>query len=291
MGGSASQPEGGAATGKGYDQLEVIQRSDPAWKEVEELLVERQKKYSRHYRNQEMKISKLWRIKSQPGFRESSAGIEELGPPLRLFHGTDVKSAEKIVEAGFHIPAHPGMFGRGIYFARCPLKSEMYSRGAGIGGAGWAVQNGFRRMFRGRDEPAFTSRVMLLCDVFLGNSKTERCLGNVYCGCYEHISTAEEIKPTMLDWVFCPHQCCCYCRPGGFQSVYAPGGKNMCINTVWVSEYVVYDPDQATPLYLMEFETEDAKPGPVGGAVRVQDAAGTPLKANGRSVELRQGAR
>merc|ERR1740121_596575 len=99
---------------------------------------------------------------------------------------------------------------------------------------------------------------MLLCDVYLGNAKTERCSGNVYCGFYHHVSKPEELKATALDCIFCPHQVCLSCRSGGFQSVYAPGGSRPCCNTVYVTEYVVYDPDQAIPLYLIEFDTEKA---------------------------------
>lgn len=262
---------------KGYDSLQVIPRGDPAWVEIDAMINERQKSYIGFYRHHVMKMSRLWRIRPQSGQQEEAKQKEAaFGLPEKLFHGTDVKSAEQILADGFQIPEFPGMFGRGIYFARCPLKSEMYARGTGVRGAGWAVQSAFRTLIRRKDEPTFTSRVMLLCDVYLGNSKCERCLLNVWCGCYQGIAAPEDIKPTFLDLVCCPHQCCYYCKSGGFQSVHAPGGRSTCLNTVKVTEYVVYDPCQAVPLYLVEFETEDsAEDKVVGRPVRTSHRQST----------------
>merc|ERR1712032_1033496 len=44
-----------------------------------------------------------------------------------LFHGTSRHAARNIVSTGFRLPNHPGMFGKGIYFADCPLKSWRYA--------------------------------------------------------------------------------------------------------------------------------------------------------------------
>ena len=50
--------------------------------------------------------------------------------PRRLFHGTSRMSARKIGRDGFALPRSGGMFGLGIYFADCPLKSLQYTRGS-----------------------------------------------------------------------------------------------------------------------------------------------------------------
>ena len=60
----------------------------------------------------------------------------------RLFQRRD--SARAILDEGFRLPPHAGMYGRGIYFADCPLKSLQY--------AGWGI--GWR--------------YMLICEVELG---------------------------------------------------------------------------------------------------------------------------
>jgi len=46
-----------------------------------------------------------------------------------LFHGTKRQSARGILQNGFQLPSHPGMFGKGLYFADCPLKSWQYTDG------------------------------------------------------------------------------------------------------------------------------------------------------------------
>eukprot|EP00927_Polykrikos_kofoidii_P015817 TRINITY_DN17083_c0_g1_i1.p1 TRINITY_DN17083_c0_g1~~TRINITY_DN17083_c0_g1_i1.p1 ORF type:complete len:394 (-),score=42.92 TRINITY_DN17083_c0_g1_i1:60-1241(-) len=47
----------------------------------------------------------------------------------RLYHGTPRTSAQAIVSDGFRLPTKAGMFGKGIYFADCPLKSWQYTDG------------------------------------------------------------------------------------------------------------------------------------------------------------------
>jgi len=51
------------------------------------------------------------------------------GRHRHLFHGTKRKNARGIVANGFTLPNHHGMFGKGIYFADCPLKSWGYTDG------------------------------------------------------------------------------------------------------------------------------------------------------------------
>lgn len=71
-----------------------------------------------------LEVRRIWRVKS---------GEEEATPPLRrtnegqhLFHGTNRSGCKGILSDGFRLPEHGGMFGTGIYFADCPLKSWQY---------------------------------------------------------------------------------------------------------------------------------------------------------------------
>lgn len=54
------------------------------------------------------------------------------GQGRHLFHGTSRMSARGILEFGFKLPGKYGMFGNGIYFADCPLKSWQYTDGMSI---------------------------------------------------------------------------------------------------------------------------------------------------------------
>mmetsp|Transcript_17201 Transcript_17201/g.49907 ORF Transcript_17201/g.49907 Transcript_17201/m.49907 type:complete len:337 (-) Transcript_17201:177-1187(-) len=64
-----------------------------------------------------------------------------------LFHGTSAANVLAIVRDGFRLPPKHGMFGKGIYFAKSPLKSWQYAR---------------------------QSRMILLCDVALGRTLRQR---------------------------------------------------------------------------------------------------------------------
>ena len=71
-----------------------------------------------------------------------------------LFHGTSADGARSICEGDFRLPTfhrHGGMFGSGVYFANCPLKSMQYCT----------------------RHPYLRARTMLLCDVALGRTLQE----------------------------------------------------------------------------------------------------------------------
>ena len=72
---------------------------------------------------------------------------------MPLFHGTSEDSARAVVAGGFRLPSSAGMFGRGLYFADCPLKSLQYaSLPLGLGAC-------------------CGERYMLVCSVELGHTK------------------------------------------------------------------------------------------------------------------------
>jgi len=75
---------------------------------------------------------------------------------MHLFHGTRRESAHGIMQDGFRLPNRPGMFGKGIYFADCPLKSWQYTDGV------MHIRNGY----------------ILLCWVELGRQSHHKAASN-----------------------------------------------------------------------------------------------------------------
>jgi hypothetical protein len=73
-----------------------------------------------------LRIKHIYRVNADhPIAQARPLGSED--PNARyLFHGTPRDSAKGIVLDGFRLPDKPGMFGKGIYFADCPLKSWRY---------------------------------------------------------------------------------------------------------------------------------------------------------------------
>eukprot|EP00929_Paragymnodinium_shiwhaense_P071104 TRINITY_DN36123_c0_g1_i1.p1 TRINITY_DN36123_c0_g1~~TRINITY_DN36123_c0_g1_i1.p1 ORF type:complete len:293 (+),score=17.18 TRINITY_DN36123_c0_g1_i1:304-1182(+) len=70
-----------------------------------------------------LRLHRLLRV-DRPG--EDGRLMQVTERSRRLFHGTKFESARGIVSDGFRLPAVAGMFGKGIYFADCPLKSWRY---------------------------------------------------------------------------------------------------------------------------------------------------------------------
>ena len=80
------------------------------------------------------------------------------------------EGVEGIPKTGFRLPAWHGMFGRGVYFADCPLKSLRYT--------GWGV---------GR-------KYMLVCDVEMGRSEVvDNDLDPVWNEEFEFTGTLQEL--------------------------------------------------------------------------------------------------
>eukprot|EP00930_Biecheleria_cincta_P057794 TRINITY_DN43669_c0_g1_i1.p1 TRINITY_DN43669_c0_g1~~TRINITY_DN43669_c0_g1_i1.p1 ORF type:complete len:348 (-),score=45.82 TRINITY_DN43669_c0_g1_i1:100-1143(-) len=99
----------------------------------------------------------------------------------QLYHGTSAFAVRQVVETGFELPQHPGMFGKGVYFADTPLKSWQYS----------------------------TIGFMLVCDVALGRERQalsgDRSLAlETLGGEYDSVSgktTAEGGTLRLPEWV------------------------------------------------------------------------------------------
>lgn len=126
MGNASAQPD--ATIAAVAELIEEVLPSDPKWHYVENLLSARMSHF-RHYRFK-MRITRLFHIRPSEVLKsyEAEARRQGLGKPHVLFHGTTPANAESILAGGFSIPSHPGMFGRGIYFAKDPLKSVRYAQ-------------------------------------------------------------------------------------------------------------------------------------------------------------------
>mmetsp|Transcript_80951 Transcript_80951/g.237983 ORF Transcript_80951/g.237983 Transcript_80951/m.237983 type:complete len:392 (-) Transcript_80951:132-1307(-) len=73
-------------------------------------------------------VADLYRVDPSIGCK-APGGLLRTADGKALFHGTRRESAQGIISDGFRLPKHPGMFGKGIYFAACPSKSWQYTDG------------------------------------------------------------------------------------------------------------------------------------------------------------------
>uniref|UniRef100_A0A7S1R3T9 Poly [ADP-ribose] polymerase n=1 Tax=Alexandrium catenella TaxID=2925 RepID=A0A7S1R3T9_ALECA len=162
-----------------------------------------------------MVVVRLWKVVPGRLQREQQETAAELGPPTLLFHGTDAANVRPILANGFRLPKRSGMFGRGIYFAHCPLKSVQYAHRVAM--QLWHYTVGF----------------LLACTVYLGNTRKLRFAKDV--------KPSEDLKRGWLASIF---------GAKDYDSIHAPSGF---FGSVRVSEYIVYQPHQAIPKYVLEF--------------------------------------
>lgn len=263
MGAASSQNDEAAALVAQY--LEEVPPDDPTWRELEALVMKRiSPKHMRHYRFT-IRMKRVFRVLPTDILHsyEEEARRQKLGLPQMLFHGTTPANAERILLGGFEIPSRPGMFGRGIYFAKDPLKSVRYAQqgakspgisrhdsarseadcsppertliNATSSAATW-LSNLWQSTFGAEIQD--TIRLMLACEVYLGNCRTMRKARPRF----------EPAKGLSRFWPLA------LLGAKKYDSVRAPGGNLGCVK---VTEYVVYSEHQAIPRYLIEFEQVD----------------------------------
>lgn len=218
--------------------VDEVFRHDPVWVGIENMINERSKAYTSKYKFN-LRVKKLWRVRMCGSLQQQEAEAKLFGEPTQLFHGTSMENALKIAKSGFQIPTKKGMFGRGVYFADTPLKSANFApenlylidhvqRFAKKG-----LQRGLYDMIKGRREVG----QMLLCDVYLGRTKTLRRACN-------NFDPEIDLKGGWFRELV---------GLGDYNSACAPGGWFGAVN---VPEYIVYQPHQGVPKYLIEFEYE-----------------------------------
>jgi len=169
-----------------------------------------------------MRACKPWqhkydfRLTIQHLYRMSSANHRMRGANVRhLFHGTPWEAAQGIVHDGFRLPDHPGMFGKGIYFADCPLKSWQYTRSM--------------------EQLVCCKRggLILMCSVDLGESRRE-ARANTHLSGYDRKGW----------WAWLTGQYGAYDSVVGLE--HRQGGA------LRVPEYVIYSPNNARIEYIFE---------------------------------------
>jgi len=107
--------------------MEEVSLDDPDWADLERLEKDNSKTYTQHYHFR-IKLLKVWRVWPNQELKSNMQNAAELGKATQLFHGTSPDAIQSILQRGFRLPEGGGMFGRGVYFAKCPLKSAQYSR-------------------------------------------------------------------------------------------------------------------------------------------------------------------
>jgi len=208
---------------------DLIPLEGPAAEAILKSVRSQSKDYERHYRCK-MRVSKIWRVRECELLKKHRQKAEKLGAPTQLFHGSSPQKISRIAEEGFQLPTHAGMFGKGVYFARCPLKSANYAREDSWGPFLWRVVTGEKWFERKGGQ-------MLVCDVYLGKAMTLRKSAN-------GLDPFKDLKAGWLRETF---------GFGDYHSVHAPGGLFGAVN---VEEFIVYRVEQAIPQYVVEFEYE-----------------------------------
>lgn len=179
----------------------------------------------KHKYDFDLSVDKLYRIDRPPATPAAPAQSSSQTDSQALFHGTPWEAAMGIVCDGFRLPNNPGMFGKGIYFADCPLKSWRYC---------------FASKEMANALPRITGKggYILMCWVDLGKKRQEK-----------------EAKPELkgynrrswMNWLT-GHR-------GAYDSVQGlteeEGGA------LRVPEYIVYDTAQIRLAYLFEVQKTD----------------------------------
>jgi len=133
-----------------------------------------------------------------------------------LFHGTRREAAHGIIQDGFRLPEHHGMFGKGIYFADCPLKSWQYT----------GMMSGMLQLQTG---------IILLCWVELGRRSHQKAARS---------SFTRPPRRSFLEWIR---------QEERYTSVV--GDDKDAGGALRVPEYVVYDIAKVQVDYICEVKS------------------------------------
>ncbi|CAE7213052.1 Parp2 [Symbiodinium sp. CCMP2592] len=109
---------------KSWPDVSEVDKDSEEFKTQKEYFLSSCQPWSHKY-DFDLQVAKVFRIE-KPVVASSPSGSRSAAASRRLFHGTPWEAAMGIVCDGFRLPNHSGMFGKGIYFADCPLKSWRY---------------------------------------------------------------------------------------------------------------------------------------------------------------------
>jgi|EP00927_Polykrikos_kofoidii_P063481 hypothetical protein len=222
---------GGALSEQQSDVLDEIERTDPAWPVIENLVDERSAAQAYNY---SVSIKRIHRVRPTVVLHAFQEQASSFGEPTELFHGTTPEAAKDIVINGFKLPRRRGMFGSGIYFAKDPLKSVNYAR---RDDPGWfsSLTSWFYDMLSRSSARRELWLHLLLCDVYLGNIKTVRRARPTFC--------SDDLR---RGWLM---------KKLGFKDFNSLRAASGCCGAVRVEEFVVYQEHQCIPRFLIEFDT------------------------------------
>lgn len=173
-----------------------------------------------------LKIERIYRVA-----RPNDAPLKVGGEGVRqLFHGSPWEGAKGIVCDGLRLPNNPGMFGKGLYFADCPLKCWRYC---------------FSSRQASQLIPRVTGRggLIFICWVDLGEMREEKEARTDLAG-YD--------RGGWKAWFTGGR--------GAYDSVKAVEQEEG--GAVRVPEYVVYRTDQVRLAYLVEVKTCEKRASP-----------------------------
>jgi hypothetical protein len=201
---------------------EVLQGDEPvAWQELEEFLETNSKSHTEYYKCR-LQLRRVFRVNQTDKFRNFAGKSSSLGQPTRLFHGTSHAAAHAIAQDGFQLPNHSGMYGKGVYFAKCPLKSANYA---------WDFLSWISSLVT-----KTRSCEMLVCDVYLGKTLTKRLS-------HSNFDPDKDLQACAISKFF---------GLSDYNSVHAQA--SFLFSAVSVDEYVIYNVEQAVPRYLLKLD-------------------------------------
>jgi len=265
-----------AAANAVASQVEEVSPNEEDWNMLRNLVMERAK-HTKHYRK-DIAVKRIFRIHPNELLQgyHMEAARQGLGKPELLFHGTTPENAERIILAGFEMPVRPGMFGRGIYFAKDPLKSIGYarknSRGSGItrtlsrrSGTGSTSLDavGSTTATPAAAAAAAPSPVLgsptswpVLGPFFqhlFGGPRSDTVQHMLVCDVYlGKMRTVRRARPNFnRDTGLKRWKLMNAVGAKDYNSIRAPGGTLGC---VMVTEFVIYQEYQAIPRFLLEFD-------------------------------------
>lgn len=101
------------------------------WDPITELIRDYFRKSFVHEHNINLNIVQIWQVfNSEHNERFVRKGYDQMDNWL-LWHGTKRDNLVSILDHNLRLPDHPGMFGKGIYFADRVTKSAQYTDGKG----------------------------------------------------------------------------------------------------------------------------------------------------------------
>lgn len=202
-----------------WDGVEKLDSSSSDFSALQDDIRERSMQWSAKY-GMRLELEEAYKVSEESRQAERfAARVDANGSRRtnvqRLFHGTALENMEKIIDGGFKLPSHAGMFGKGVYFAHTPLKSWRYSAAKGT--------------WRGS-----RSRYLLVCDVALGNVKKIHRAANAF----------DPKKQFQRNWLLSAF------GARNFDSLEAVSKTDG--GSVEVPEYIVFDPAQTAVRFIVK---------------------------------------